>query len=72
MPVLVICQFDEDPTKMKALSCLQHFHYCNSVGEISGAEADCPIWPEIELVRDCKPVLVTCNSKEDPVEMKAL
>ena len=27
-----------------------------------------PIWPNFELVRDVKDVLVTCNYKEDPIK----
>ena len=33
MLVLITCKFDEDPIKMKALSCPQHFLRYKSVGK---------------------------------------
>ena len=60
-------------SKMKALSCPQHFvHYKstgkNRISRASNSKAVSPIWPKIKLVQDVIPVLVTSNIEEGAVE----
>ena len=34
----------------------------------SNSKENSPIWPEIELIRDFRAVLVTCNFEEHPIK----
>ena len=52
-------------SKMKALECSQDFSHYNSA--VLG-----PIWPNFELVRDVKDVLVICKYEEDPIKNEGL
>ena len=48
MNIFVTCKYEEDPIKMKALECLQHFPHCIPMGAIRrhGNKSSDPIWPK--------------------------
>ena len=48
MGVLVTYKYEEDPIKMKALECSQHFPHYNSMGAICCHvnQSSDPIWPK--------------------------
>ena len=74
MYVLVSCKNEENPIKMKALKCSQHFSYCKSMGIFfrrsmaANSAVHGRIWPNFELIRDFIVVLVTCKNEEDPIK----
>ena len=127
IPVLVTCKLTKIPSKIKGLSCLQHFFFWRSKASnsevnieiwpeiilrlfacpgylqiwrrsdhkwrryrvynnfphlkfklywifffrhsrASNSKPISPIWPEIELIRDFMPVLITCTFDEEPIK----
>ena len=72
MLVLFICKFDEEPTKMKALSCPQHFLYYKSMGKHFIAQGQVtqirPIWLKTKLVQYFMSFLVTSKTEKDPIK----
>ena len=79
MIVLTTCKNEDDPIKMKAIECSQHFSHCKSLGTFSDAQGQLfavhsRIWRMLELIQDFKVGLVTCKNEEkkNPIKMKAL
>ena len=64
MPVLVTCNFDEEPIKIEGIVEYGLFHRSVSIN----SEVNSPIWPEIGFIRDFMAVLVTCKFYEDPIK----
>ena len=67
------CKLKMIRSKVKALSSEQHFLYYKSMGKFSSLKGEklrtnSPIWPEIELFRDCMTVFVTCKFDEDLIK----
>ena len=65
-------------SKMKELECSQDFSHYKSMGIFSERSRAVnsavlgPIWPNFELVRDVRDVLITCQYEEDPIKIEAL
>ena len=53
-------------SKMKELECSQDFSHYKSMGIFPDAQG--PIWPNFELVRDVMDVLITCKYEEDQIK----
>ena len=77
--ILQVCLSSKPPSlkkirsKMKALSCPQHFLHYKSMGKNFNAQGQVtpkkrPTLPDIELVQDFMPVLITCNIEEDAIK----
>ena len=70
LPALVTCKFDQNWRRycvhniFSNISLWENF----STLKVSNSKANIPIWPEIELIRVFKPVLVTCKFHKDPIK----
>ena len=73
MAVLVTCKTDEDPIKSEVPIYPDNIFSSISLwkknrrSRASNSKVNCPIWPEIELVRDYIDVLVTCKFDKAPI-----
>ena len=57
------------PSKLKVLSCPQHFFRCSRAGNF---EVNGWMWAEFELFRDYMAVLVTCKFDGDTVQTEGV
>ena len=77
MNVQITCKNEEDPVKNTGARVLTTFSPLYVYGDFfrrsraaNSAVLD-PTWPNFELVRDIRVVLVTCKNEKDPIK-KAL
>ena len=65
MIVLLTCKNEEDPIKMKALECSQHYtsNFIRPRADNSGVGGG--IWPKLELIQAFMHVLVTYKNEVD-------
>ena len=74
MHILVTCNNEEDPIKMRALECSQDFSHYKSMGIFSRRSRAAysavhgRIWSNFELVQDFMVVLVTYKNEEEPIK----
>ena len=65
MDVLVTCQYDEDPIKIRGARVFTtlYINFSDAQGQITGVGGG--IWPNFELIQAFMHVLVTCKNEDD-------
>ena len=63
MDVLFICKYEEDPIKIEALECSQH--YTSIFQRADNSRVGGGIWPKFALIQAFMHVLVTCKNEDD-------
>ena len=63
--LLVTCQDEEDPIKIEALECSQHYISIFRPARADYSGVGSGIWPKFERFQAFKHVLVTCKNEDD-------
>ena len=65
MDVLVTCQYEEDPIKIEALECSQHYNQFFRRARADNSGVVGGIWSKFEPIQAFTHVLVTCKNEAD-------
>ena len=68
MIVLVTCTNEDDPIKMKALVCSQHYKSIFRRARADNSGDGGVIWPKFALIQAFMHVLVTCKNEDDCIK----
>ena len=68
MNVLVTCKYEEDPIKIEALECSQHYTsiFQTRKGRNSGVGGG--IWPKFEIIQAFMHGLIICKNEDDQIK----
>ena len=68
MDVLITCKYEEDPIKIEALECSQHYTSIFQMPRAGNSGVGGGIWPKFELIQAFMHVLTTCKNEEDQIK----
>ena len=68
MTVFVTCQYEEDPLKIEALECSQHYTSFFRSPRADNSGVGGGIWPKIKLIQAFMHVLLTCKNEVDQIK----
>ena len=68
MVVLLTCKNEENPIKIEALKCSQHYTSIFRHARADNSGAGGGIWPKFEFIHTFKHVLLTCKNEVDQIK----